>query len=157
MGLCAGAEYGPAKRWSATYFANVASKKLYDGWEVWLFGSEKDQPVTEEIMRLTDRRCVDLSGKTSLVEAVDLLALTNIVITNDSGLMHVVAATGVPIIAIYGSSNPKHTPPLTDKAEIMYLALECSPCMKRVCPLSHTNCLQKITATQVCDKLNNLK
>lgn len=157
LGLCPGAEYGPAKRWPATHFAKVASKKLDDGWEVWLFGSEKDKPITEEIMRLTDRRCFDLSGKTSLVEAVDLLALTSTVITNDSGLMHVAAATGVPIIAIYGSSDPKHTPPLTDKAEIMYLALECSPCMKRVCPLGHTDCLQKITATQICDKLDNQK
>ena len=149
LGICPGAEYGPAKRWPASYFAEVANKKLDEGWEVWLFGSEKDHPVTSVIMRATGNRCVDLSGKTTIVEAVDLLAITSTVLTNDSGLMHVAAATGVPIVAIYGSSDPAHTPPLTNSAKILYLNLGCSPCFKRICPLGHTNCLIQISPEQV--------
>lgn len=149
LGICPGAEYGPAKRWPAAHFAEVARKKLEEGWEVWLFGSEKDQAITREIMGLTGHRCLDLSGKTELIEAIDLLALCSAVLTNDSGLMHVAAATGVPIVAVYGSSDPKHTPPLTDKAKIMYLALDCSPCFKRDCPLGHTDCLNKISPDMV--------
>ena len=149
LGICPGAEYGPAKRWPAAHFAEVARKKLEEGWEVWLFGSEKDQAITGEIMGLTGHRCLDLSGKTELIEAVDLLALCSAVLTNDSGLMHVAAATGVPIVAVYGSSDPEHTPPLTDNAKIMYLALDCSPCFKRNCPLGHTDCLNKISPDMV--------
>jgi heptosyltransferase-2 len=154
LGICPGAEYGPAKRWPAAYYADVANKKLDEGWEVWLFGSENDQPIAEEIMRLTGQGCLDLSGKTSLVEAVDLLGLCSTVLTNDSGLMHVAAATGVPIIAIYGSSDPGHTPPLTDNAKIMYLALDCSPCFKRECPLGHTECLKNIPPELVANAIH---
>ena len=84
LALCPGAEYGPAKRWPVEYFAKVATQKLEEGWEIWLFGSEKDQSITSEIMALTNHRCLDLSGKTSLVEAVDLISICDIFITKDS-------------------------------------------------------------------------
>ncbi|MBI3545260.1 MAG: lipopolysaccharide heptosyltransferase II [Gammaproteobacteria bacterium] len=149
LGLCPGAEYGPAKRWPAEYFADVAQAKLAQGWEVWLFGSDNDAAVTAAIQSMTGKRCLDLGGKTSLAEAIDLLSLTTTVITNDSGLMHVAAALDRQVIAIYGSSDPRHTPPLNDQASVLYLGLECSPCFRRECPLKHLNCLREIKPQQV--------
>jgi len=149
LGLCPGAEYGPAKRWPAEYFADVARNRLDKGWEVWLFGSEKDISVTNEIMRLTGLRCLNLAGSTTLAEAIDLLSLTTMVVSNDSGLMHVAAALGKPVIAIYGSSDPQHTPPMSDKAKVLSLGLSCSPCFKRECPLGHLKCLRDLKPDRV--------
>lgn len=151
LGLCPGAEYGEAKRWPAEYYAEVANVALAKGWEVWLFGSEKDVPVTTTINALAHNRCLDLGGRTKLGEAIDLMSLTTTVVSNDSGLMHVAAALGKKVIAIYGSSDPHHTPPMSDKAIIKYLALECSPCFERTCPLQHLNCLKQIEARQLFD------
>lgn len=153
MGLCPGAEYGEAKRWPAAYYAEVANAALDKGWLVWLFGSEKDMPVTDTINRLTQNRCQDWGGKTKLSEAIDLMALCDTVISNDSGLMHVAAALDKNLIAIYGSSDPHHTPPMNPKAVIEYLALECSPCFKRECPLTAPGqklaCLEGITPQRI--------
>ncbi|MGA9033555.1 MAG: lipopolysaccharide heptosyltransferase II [Sulfuricaulis sp.] len=149
LGLCPGAEYGPAKRWPAEYFADVAQAKLAEGWEVWLFGSDNDAPVTGAIQSMTGKRCLDLGGKTTLEEAIDLLSLTAAVATNDSGLMHVAAALDRQVIALYGSSDPRHTPPLSDKASVLYLGLSCSPCFKRECPLKHLKCLRDLPPERV--------
>ena len=153
LALCPGAEYGEAKRWPADYFAEVAQQKIAEGWQVWLFGSEKDQAVAAQINQIAQERCTDFTGRTSLAEAVDLLSLAQVVVSNDSGLMHVAAALDQPIIALYGSSDPCFTPPLNDKAEILSLRLSCSPCFQRVCPLGHTNCLIGIKPEQVLVKL----
>jgi heptosyltransferase-2 len=149
LGLCPGAEYGEAKRWPAEYYAEVANAALKSGWDVWLFGSEKDIPATHQINELCDDRCLDLGGKTRLGEAIDLMSLCDTVISNDSGLMHVAAALGKRLIAIYGSSDPHHTPPMSSKVVIEYLGLECSPCFERVCPLEHLNCLKQIEPRNV--------
>lgn len=149
LGLCPGAEFGPAKRWPETHYAEVARWALNQGFEVWLFGSGKDIPVTQAINQLTSNRCLDLGGKTSLGEAIDLMALTHAVVSNDSGLMHLAAALDRPLIAIYGSSDPHHTPPMSERAQVLYLGLECSPCFKRTCPLGHLNCLNNITPAAV--------
>jgi len=149
LGLCPGAEYGPAKRWPPEYFAEVARAKLDEGWEVWLFGSEKDRPVTQDIQARTGGRCLDLGGRTSLADAIDLMSVTRSVVTNDSGLMHVAAALGREVIALFGSSDPHHTPPMSARAAVLYLGLECSPCFKRECPLGHLNCLRGIDPQQV--------
>jgi len=149
LGLCPGAEYGPAKRWPAEYYADVAQAKLKQGWEVWLFGSDQDAGVTGAIQSMTGKRCLDLGGKTTLEEAIDLLSLTTAVVTNDSGLMHVAAALDRQVIALYGSSDPRHTPPLSDKASVLYLGLACSPCFKRECPLRHLNCLRQLEPARV--------
>ena len=149
LGLCPGAEYGPAKRWPAEYYAEVARNRLEKGWEVWLFGSEKDIPVTNEIMRQTGARCLNLAGQTTLAEAIDLMSLTTVVVSNDSGLMHVAAALAKPLVALYGSSDPHHTPPMSDKATVLSLGLSCSPCFKRECPLGHLKCLRDIPPARV--------
>lgn len=149
LALCPGAEYGPAKRWPANYYAEVANQALTEGWEVWLFGSHKDIPVTSEINALTQQRCLDLGGRTALGEAVDLMSLATAVVSNDSGLMHVAAALDKPMAAIYGSSDPHHTPPMSGQAKVLYLGLSCSPCFKRECPLGHRKCLVDISPQQV--------
>ena len=150
LALCPGAEYGGAKRWPAEYFAAVAQHWIAQGGQVILLGSGKDSPVTAQIASTVNApACVDLAGKTSLQEVMALLAIADQVVSNDSGLMHVAAAVDTPVIALYGSSNPTYTPPLSDKAQILSLGLECSPCFKRECPLQHLDCLQKILPEQV--------
>lgn len=149
LGLCPGAEYGEAKRWPAEYYAEVANAALAQGWQVVLFGSAKDQAVTEDIQRHCQHQCIDLGGQTTLGEAIDLMSICTTVVSNDSGLMHVAAAVGTKVIAIYGSSDPHHTPPMHPDAVIVSLNLSCSPCFKRVCPLGHTDCLKQLPPNQV--------
>ena len=158
LGLCPGAEYGEAKRWPAEYYAEVAREALSKGWQVWLFGSNKDIPVTAAINQLTQNQCLDLGGKTNLSEAIDLMALCDAVVSNDSGLMHVAAALNKRLVAIYGSSDPHHTPPMSSKAVIEYLALECSPCFNRECELKNKSkklqCLKKIESSTIIAVIN---
>ncbi|MDG1097536.1 MAG: lipopolysaccharide heptosyltransferase II [Methylophilaceae bacterium] len=157
LGLCPGAEYGEAKRWPANYVAEVANAALDQGWQVLLFGSDKDVPVTQAINQMTQSRCIDLGGKTKLGDAIDIMSLCTTVISNDSGLMHIAAALNIKLIAIYGSSDPHHTPPMHPDAIVEYLALSCSPCFKRVCPLqgeAHMACLNKIRPTTVFNKVS---
>jgi len=154
--LCPGAEYGSAKRWPAANYAALAQKMRTAGWQVWLFGSEKDASVTAAINQLCDGNCVDLAGKTTLTEVVDLLAAARCVVSNDSGLMHVAAAVGVPLIALYGSSDPGYTPPLSDRARIVSRGLACSPCFKRECPFGHLDCLNGLRPEQVLTEMEAL-
>ncbi|WP_292563322.1 lipopolysaccharide heptosyltransferase II [Methylomonas sp.] len=149
LALCPGAEYGPAKRWPSEHFAAVASHMHQHGWQVWLLGSDKDKPVAEQIDSLSGQVCRNFSGSTNLAEAVDLMSLADVVVSNDSGLMHVAAALDKKLIALYGSSDPGFTPPLHQDAEIITLKLACSPCFKRECPLGHTRCLTDIAPERV--------
>jgi heptosyltransferase-2 len=149
LALCPGAEFGPAKRWPEEYFANVAREKLAAGWEVWLLGSAKDNVVAETIMQLTDQKCINLAGRTNLVETVDLLALATIVVSNDSGLMHIAAAVNKPLVAIYGPTSPGFTPPLHTYAKVLQLSLSCQPCFQRECPLLHQRCMRDLQPEQV--------
>jgi heptosyltransferase-2 len=157
LALCPGAEYGPAKRWPEARYGELARRRIAAGWDVWLFGSEKDQPVCEEIKRLAGEGCADLSGRTSLAQAVDLLSLADAVVSNDSGLMHVAAALDRPLVALYGSSDPGFTPPLNARSKVISLGLECSPCFKRECPLGHLKCLQEISVDRVDEALEGLR
>jgi heptosyltransferase-2 len=149
LALCPGAEYGPAKRWPASYFAQVARIRMQQGWAVWVFGSANDAQVADQVCAEAGEGCVNLAGRTSLAQAIDLLSLATVVVSNDSGLMHVAAAVGSPLVAIYGSSDPKFTPPMSPKARILSLGLECSPCFQRECPLGHLRCLRDIEPKSV--------
>ena len=149
LALCPGAEYGPAKRWPAEYFGELAASRLAAGWAVWLFGSGKDREVCAQVAAGAGGGCLDLSGTTSLAQAVDLLSLADAVVSNDSGLMHVAAALDRPLVALYGSSDPGFTPPLNPRSRVLSLGLECSPCFRRECPLGHLRCLRGISVQQV--------
>jgi len=153
LALCPGAEYGSAKRWPLEYFLKVAEAVRDLGWQVWLFGSKKDAVQGRQILRQLGHDCVDLTGKTSLAEAVDLMSLATVVVTNDSGLMHVAAALGRKLVALFGSSSPDFTPPLHDDAKVLCLELECSPCFARECPLGHLKCLRGIEPGAVLDAI----
>lgn len=143
--LCPGAEYGPAKRWP--YFAELAGKLPVPAV---LLGSRNDADAAAGIAGK------NLVGKTSLDEAIDLIAAAQYVVTNDSGLMHVAAALGRPLVALFGSSSPEKTPPQSDRARVLWLKPECSPCFERECPLGHFRCMREITVDQVLAEVNRL-
>ena len=149
VAMCPGAEYGPAKRWPPSYFAELARELTARGDAVWLIGSDKDAEIADDIVRLSGGACLNLCGRTSLDEAIDLLASVRLAVTNDSGLMHVAAAVGTPLIAIYGSSTPQHTPPMSERASIVKLDMSCSPCFERTCPLGHFNCMMNLKPERV--------
>jgi heptosyltransferase II len=145
VAFCPGAEYGEAKRWPAQHFAALAQRALGAGAQVWLFGSESDRSVGEQIESHAARTgIVNLCGRTSLADAIDLLSVAAVVVSNDSGLMHVAAALGRPLVALYGSSSPAYTPPLAANADVLSLDLPCSPCFERTCPLGHLRCLRDL-------------
>ena len=149
LAISPGAEFGEAKQWPSEYYAELMNAVLQQGWQVWIFGSAKDREVAELIVAQVPEkfrnRVKILAGQTSLAEAVDLMAQANVVISNDSGLMHIAAALGRPLVAVYGSTSPDFTPPLAQQMEVVRLGLECSPCFKRECPLEHLNCLRQLS------------
>ena len=144
--FCPGAEYGPAKRWPARHFAALAERLPGP---VWLIGSPKDVAVGAEIETLSKGKAVNLCGRTTLEQAIDLIATARWVVSNDSGLMHVAAALGRPLTALFGSSSPRYTPPMSPQARIISLGLDCSPCFQRECPLGHLRCLNDLSPEQV--------
>lgn len=149
VALMPGAAYGPAKQWPLAYFGELARDLGARGTQCWVLGSAGEYALGEEIARLGGAGVRNLCGQTRLEDTVDLLAGVQAAITNDSGLMHVAAAAGTHVVALYGSSSPAFTPPLTARRTIHYLALECSPCFARECPLGHLRCLRGITPAQV--------
>lgn len=158
--LCPGAEYGPAKRWPENYYAEVAAKKISEGWQVWLMGSAKDQPVTEAIRTLLPASAreysYNLAGVTQLSEAIALMNCADAVVSNDSGLMHIAAALQKPLVVLFGSTSPDHTPPLSERVKIVTNNIECSPCFERECPKLHHKCLRELMPGQVFIALNEL-
>ena len=144
--LCPGAEYGPAKRWP--HFRELATRV---GIAVVLLGSRADAPTANYI------EGKNLVGQTTLDEAIDLIAGAAYVVTNDSGLMHVAAALGTPQVALFGSSSPERTPPLSARARVVWLRPECSPCFERVCPLGHFKCLSGLTVERVLSEVKELR
>jgi heptosyltransferase-2 len=143
--FCPGAEYGPAKRWP--YFRQLAEKIAT---QMVLLGSAKDLEAAAAIP------AKNLVGKTSLDEAIRLIAGASAVVSNDSGLMHVAAALGRPQVALFGSSSPEHTPPGSARARVLWLRLECSPCFERECPLGHFRCMRDLSVERVLAELQTL-
>ena len=157
-----GAEFGPAKRWPVSHFVDLALKLDVP---VVLLGSGKEFELCDAIAAPVNAqfagKCLNLAGKTSLSGAFSAISAAKSVVSNDSGLMHVAAALGVPQVAIFGSSSPLHTPPLNDLAQVLWLKndvdyqppLDCAPCFERDCPLGHTRCLNDIAAYDVLQKI----
>jgi heptosyltransferase II len=145
VALCPGAEYGPAKRWP--YFAEL-SRRL--GPTAVALGAPGDLQSARGI------EGVNLVGRTNLDEAIALIAGARSVVSNDSGLMHVAAALGRPLVALFGSSSPEHTPPASAAARVLWLHVECSPCYQRECPLGHFRCMRELSVDRVVSELQGL-
>ncbi len=149
-----GAEYGPAKCWPAERYAELARGLFAAHCQpVLLLGSGKEAALCETIAAAAPGACRVLAGKTSLLDAMALIAAARGVVSNDSGLMHVAAAFGVPQAAVFGSTSPEHTPPLNPRARVVWLKeelqLDCAPCFDRVCRFGHTRCLVEVSAARV--------
>lgn len=160
LGLCPGAEFGPSKRWPEEHYAAIAKRWIANGGNVWVFGSQKDQMVAAAIQQHLPEElqayCHLLAGNTSLTEAIDLLAACTKVVSNDSGLMHITAAVGTPLIAVYGSTSPGYTPPLSQKVQVVHTDIPCRPCFKRECLFGHLKCLKELYPDQVWQALSAL-
>ena len=149
-----GAEYGPAKCWPAERYAELA-RTLFErhGLPVLLLGSGKEAALCEQIAAAAPGACRVLAGQTALIDAMALIAAARGLVSNDSGLMHVAAAFGVPQVAVFGSTSPEHTPPLNPRARVLWLKeelqLDCSPCFERTCRFGHTRCLTGVSAPRV--------
>lgn len=149
VGLAPGAAFGPAKRWPQDRWESLARALTARGHRVWIFGAQGEVVEGEAIARAGGPGAVSLCGRTALADVVDLMARCEAVVSNDSGLMHVAAAAGARVVALFGSTSPVNTPPLQSDAEVIWLRLECSPCYARTCPLGHLQCLKGIDVDDV--------
>jgi heptosyltransferase II len=153
IALCPGAEFGPSKQWPAAHYAATAKTMIGQGYQVWIMGSPADEGIALEIYSgLSEKQqshFTRLCGKTSLEEAIDLLSISDHVVSNDSGLMHIASALNKPLVALYGSTSPKFTPPLSKNAETLSIPVDCGPCFKRECPEKHHRCLQELQPAKV--------
>jgi heptosyltransferase-2 len=160
LAICPGAEFGVAKQWPAEHFAATCRTKIDEGWQIWIFGSASDAKVADEIRQMLSgeqrQNCVSLAGRTTLAQAIDLLSVAEAVVSNDSGLMHIAAALDKPIVALYGSTSPDFTPPLTSKSKLLFTDIECRPCFQRECPLVHKRCLTELDPSRAVAAITEL-
>ncbi len=158
--LCPGAEFGNAKQWPEEHYAAVANQKISEGWQVWVLGSRNDLHTSEKIYSLINPShrpfCINLAGRTDLVETIDVIALADAVVTNDSGLMHIAAAVNTPLVVVYGSTSPAFTPPLGKQVAIVQSNIHCAPCFQRTCPLGHRKCLVDQIPSEVLKRLEKV-
>lgn len=158
LALCPGAEFGRAKKWPERHYAEIAKRHIAQGGQVWLFGSANDVPACEEIMATLPSDAVTmLAGKTSLQQAVALMSQVDQAVANDSGLMHVAAAMQKPLVAVFGSTSPDYTPPLSPCAKVIKSEIDCAPCFKRECPYGHYRCLEEMEPERIWSALEELK
>lgn len=156
IGVAPGATYGPAKMWFPDRFARVADRLIEEfGAQVILFGSRADHKTTEQVCRYAAHPMIDIAGRTTLKEAIALIAKCRLFLSNDSGLMHVAGALGIPTIAIFGSTNPVTTSPVGEKSFIITKAVDCSPCLKKTCPTDF-RCMDLIGADEVYEAAKKL-
>jgi heptosyltransferase-2 len=155
IGLCPGAEYGPAKRWPVEHFARLADliAAARPDARIVCLGGPKDREIAQQIAHATRAQITNLCGQTPLKDAIALIAGLQAVVTNDSGLMHVAAALDVPLVALYGSTDPQHTPPHSPVAQIARIDIACSPCFERECPLGHFKCMRDLQPEVVAQML----
>ncbi|NOQ94207.1 MAG: lipopolysaccharide heptosyltransferase II [Methylophaga sp.] len=154
--FCPGAEFGPAKQWPSSHFADLASTHLEQGWQLLILGSEADKKISEEIIGYIpseyQNSVFNLCGKTALSDAIDLLGTADLVVSNDSGLMHITAALQKNLTVIYGPTSPSFTPPLASNSHIVQLDVECGPCFQKSCPEGHHKCMRDLTSDIVIER-----
>lgn len=155
VGFCPGAEYGPAKRWPVAHFASLADliARRHPDVRIVCLGGPKDRDIAQQIVHAAKTQVVNLCGQTPLKDAIALIGGLQAVVSNDSGLMHVAAAMDVPLVALYGSTDPTHTPPHSPMAQIARIDIACSPCFERVCPLGHFKCMRELSPETVAHML----
>ncbi len=148
LAICPGAEYGEAKQWPSEHFAALSNTLIAEGWQVWILGSSKDALAAKAIVTKINTQdhefCVNLTGKTTLGQAIDLMSVTTIVVSNDSGLMHIASALRRPVVGLFGSTSSCFTPPLTERVKLLATDIECRPCFKRTCRYGHRRCLTEL-------------
>lgn len=149
VALAPGAAHGPAKRWPASNFAELAKALVARGFQCWIFGSSADTATGQEIAAAAPEHCFNFCAETSLGDAVDLLSLAQTAVGNDTGLMHIAAARVPHVVGLYGSTHPDYAPPLCEQPVQLWLNLPCSPCKAKHCPLKHTLCLRGIPVADV--------
>lgn len=151
-----GAEFGPSKQWPLASFREVAQQWIAQGYTVCVFGSAKDRAAGQTIAEGLGEHVHNLCGATALEDVIDLLSVCSGAVSNDSGLMHIAAAVGCPVTALFGATTPVYTPPLTDARAILYRGVSCSPCFERQCRYGHYDCLTRITPAQTLDEASRL-
>ncbi len=149
IGLCTGAEYGPAKRWLPERFAEAAAKITEQSSAQWiLLGTKNDAAIGEQIAAAIGNHCVNRIGQTTLGQLIDELRQCSLLLTNDTGTMHLATLLGVPVVAVFGSTEPRLTGPLGNGHTILRHHVECSPCFLRVCPIDF-RCMKAVSADEV--------
>jgi lipopolysaccharide heptosyltransferase II len=151
IGLCPGAEYGPAKRWLPERFAEVAAMISAKSSAQWiLFGTKDGAAVGNQIAAAIGDRCVNRIGQTTLDQLIDELRECRLVLTNDTGTMHLASLLGLPVVAIFGSTEPRLTGPLGNGHIVLRHHVECSPCFLRECPIDF-RCMKAISTQEAAD------
>jgi lipopolysaccharide heptosyltransferase II len=149
IGLCPGAEYGPAKRWLPERFAEAAAKITAQSSAQWiLFGTKNDAAIGEQIAAAIGDHCVNRIGQTTLDQLIDELRQCRLLLTNDTGTMHLAALLRVPVVAVFGSTESRLTGPLGNGHIILRHHVECSPCFLRECPIDF-RCMKAVSADEV--------
>jgi heptosyltransferase-2 len=156
IGLAPGAAYGPAKQWFPERFAALGDR-FSRGWgaRLLIFGSQGDRGTASQLIQSARSEVADFTGQTTLGQAIGLIARCRLFVTNDSGLMHVAAALGVPVVAIFGSTDPARTGPLGENCRVVRKPLPCAPCLKTHCP-EKRECMEKITVGEVYEAAREL-
>ena len=147
----------PTKRWPIARFRTLAELLLREGYRICVMGGRLEQPLASELTAISPGRITDLCGQTSVGEAVDVMAGADVAVCNDSGLLHVAAAVGTPVLGIYGPTSPEKYPPLSGRSMVVWQRTLCSPCYRPRCPYGNHACMTAISAEQVMDEISRLQ